>query len=176
MKFGRIALLLAGATALEFLVGGSKYRGIWPVDWLLVATAIVARSGGFGRAVLTGAAAGFIEDALTESLLGLNAFAKAGIGYLLAFVSVRVIFGGALAVGGVIALCSLANDAIVAFLRSLLLGAPVVLGSPGGAVARRGDWDHGGVARSRVELPVARVAREAPAGEIAVKHGTRKPC
>lgn len=130
MKSGRIALLLAGATALEFLVGGSKYRGIWPVDWLLVATAIVARSGGFGRVVLTGAAAGFIEDALTESLLGLNAFAKAGIGYLLALVSVRVIFGGALAVGGVIALCSLANDAIVAFLRSLLLGAPVVLGSP----------------------------------------------
>lgn len=130
MKFGRIALLLAGATALEFLVGGSKYRGIWPVDWLLVATAIVARSGGFRRAVLTGAAAGFIEDALTETLLGLNAFAKAGIGYLLAYVSVRVIFGGALAVGGVIALCSLANDVIVAFLRSLLLAAPVVLGSP----------------------------------------------
>ena len=130
MKFGRIALLLAGATALEFLVGGSKYRGIWPVDWLLVATAIVARSGGFGRAVLTGAAAGFIEDALTETLLGLNAFAKAGIGYLLAFVSVRVIFGGALAVGGVIALCSLANDATVALLRSLLLASPVVLGSP----------------------------------------------
>ena len=130
MKFGRIALLLAGATALEFLLGGSKYRAIWPVDWLLVATAIVARFGGFGRAVLAGAAAGFIEDALTETLLGMNAFAKAGIGYLLAFVSVRVIFGGALAVGGVIALCSLANDAIVAALRSLLLGAPVVLASP----------------------------------------------
>ncbi len=130
MKLGRIALLLAGATALEFLFGGSKYRGIWPVDWLLLATAIVARSGGYGRSVLTGATAGFIEDALTETLLGLNAFAKAGIGYLLAFVSVRVIFGGALAVGGVIALCSLANDAIVASLRSLLLGSPVVLGSP----------------------------------------------
>ncbi|HEY3171738.1 MAG TPA: rod shape-determining protein MreD [Thermoanaerobaculia bacterium] len=130
MKLGRIALLLAGATALEFFFGGTKYRGVWPVDWLLVATAIVARSGGFGRAVLTGAGAGFIEDALTETLLGLNAFAKAAIGYLLAFVSVRVVLGGALAVGGVIALCSLANDAIVAVLRSLLLGSPVVLGAP----------------------------------------------
>ncbi len=75
MKLGRIALLLAGATALEFFFGATKYRGAWPVDWLLVATAIVARSGGFGRAVLTGAAAGFVEDALTETLLGLNAFA-----------------------------------------------------------------------------------------------------
>jgi rod shape-determining protein MreD len=128
--FGRIALILAGATALEFLFGGSPYRGAWPVDWLLVATAIVARSGGFGRSVLVGAAAGLLEDALTESLLGLNAFAKAAIGYLLAFFSVRMMFGGALAVGGVIALCSLANDAIVAVLRSLLLDSPIVLGTP----------------------------------------------
>lgn len=130
MRPGPIALVLAGATALEFFFGGSKFRGAWPVDWLLVGTAIVARWGGFGRAVLTGAAAGFLEDALTENLLGLNAFAKAAIGYLLAFVSVRVIFGGALAVGGVIALCSLANDAIVAVLRSLLLDSPIVIGTP----------------------------------------------
>jgi len=130
VSFGRIALILAGATALEFFFGGSPYRGAWPVDWLLVATAIVARAGGFGRTVLTGTVGGLIEDVLTEALLGLNAFAKAAIGYFLAFVSVRVIFGGALAVGGVIALCSLANDAIVAVLRSLLLGSPVVLGTP----------------------------------------------
>ena len=130
MKLGRIALILAGATALEFLFGGSPYRAAWPVDWLLVGTAIVARSGGFGRSVLTGAAAGLLEDALTESLLGLNAFAKAAIGYLLAFFSVRVMFGGAFAVGGVLALCSLANDAIVAVLRSLLLDSPIVLGTP----------------------------------------------
>ena len=44
--------------------------------------------------------------------------------------SVRVVLGGALAVGGVIALTSLANDAIVAVLRSLLLGSPIVLGAP----------------------------------------------
>jgi rod shape-determining protein MreD len=130
VTLGRIALILAGATALEFLTGGSKYRNAWPVDWLLVATAIVARSGGFGRSVLTGAAAGLLEDAMTESLLGLNAFAKAALGYVLAFFSLRVMFGGALAVGGVIALCSLANDAVVALLRSLLLDAPIVLGTP----------------------------------------------
>jgi rod shape-determining protein MreD len=130
VKLGRIALILAGATALEFFFGGSKYRSAWPVDWLLVGTAIVARAGGFGRAVLTGAAAGLLEDALTESLLGLNAFAKAALGYVLAFFSVRVMFGGALAVGGVIALCSLANDAIVAVLRSLLLESPIVLWTP----------------------------------------------
>jgi rod shape-determining protein MreD len=130
VNFGRIALTLAAAAALEFFFGASRYRAAWPVDWLLVATAVVARSGGFGRAVLAGAAAGLLEDALTENLLGLNAFAKAALGYILAFFSVRVIFGGALAVGGVMALSALANDAIVAVLRSLLLDSPIVLGTP----------------------------------------------
>ena len=76
MTVGRIALLLAAATALEFLVGSSRHRGFLPVDWLLVATAVVARSGDFVRAVLAGAAAGFLEDALSQQMFGMNAFAR----------------------------------------------------------------------------------------------------
>ena len=88
MTFGRIALLLAAATALEFLVGGSRHRGLLPVDWFLLATASVSRGGNFVRAVLTGAAAGFVEDAFSQQLFGMNAFAKAAIGYGLAMISV----------------------------------------------------------------------------------------
>jgi rod shape-determining protein MreD len=117
------------ATALELFAGGSRVRGFWPADWFLIATAIVARGGHFVRSVLAGAAAGFLEDALTQPLLGLNAFAKAAIGYALALVSMRVIFGGTLAVGLALAASSLVNDAIVSLLSSLLLQAPVVLGS-----------------------------------------------
>lgn len=127
MKFGRIALLLAAATALQFLAGGSRHRGIWPVDFFLIATAVVARGGDFVRVVLAGGALGFLEDALTQPLLGMNAFAKAVLGYVLALLSVRVIFGGAWAVGLALAFSSLANDMIVAVLALLLLKAPVVL-------------------------------------------------
>jgi rod shape-determining protein MreD len=127
VKIGRLALLLAGAVVLEFFVGGARYRGFLPVDWFLLATAIVARSGDFVRAVLTGAAAGFIEDGLSQQLLGLNAFAKATLGYALTLVSVRVVFGGSLAVGAALFVASLANEAIVAVLSGLLLQAPIVL-------------------------------------------------
>lgn len=127
MKLGRVALLLVAATALQFFLGGSRHRAVWPVDFFLLATASVARSGDFTRAVLTGGAVGFLEDALTHELLGMNAFAKAALGYGLAVLSVRVIFGGAWAVAGAIAIASLANDAIVAGLAALLLQAPVVL-------------------------------------------------
>jgi rod shape-determining protein MreD len=129
VKLRRVALLLAAAAVLAFFFSGSAHRSVWPVDWFLIAVAAVAREGDFVRAVLNGAAAGFLEDALTQPLLGFNAFAKALIGYALALVSVRVILGGALAVGAALAIASLANDAIVALLARLLLQAPIVLGS-----------------------------------------------
>ncbi len=127
MRLGRLGLLLAGATALQFFVGGSRHRATWPVDFFLLATASVARGGDFVRAVLTGGAVGFVEDALNQDLLGMNAFAKAALGYALALLSVRVILGGPWAVGGTLALASLLNDAIVAVLAALLLQAPVIL-------------------------------------------------
>lgn len=130
MTLGRIALLVAAATALEFLVGASRYRGWLPIDWFLIATASVCRGGDFVRAVLTGAAAGFVEDALSQQLFGMNAFAKAAIGYGLALISLRIVFGGTLAVGAALAVASLANDAIVGVLGRLLLQAPIVLASP----------------------------------------------
>jgi rod shape-determining protein MreD len=134
LKIRRIALLLAAAAVLEFLVAGSRYRALWPVDWFLLATAGVARSGDFVRAVLTGAVAGFAEDALSQPMLGVNAFAKALLGFVLTLVSVRIAFGGALAVGAALAAASLANEAIVALLSALLAQAPIVL------ISREAIW------------------------------------
>lgn len=127
MKLSRIAMLLTAAAVLEFFVGGSPHRTVLPVDWFLLATATVARSGDFVRAVLTGTAAGFMEDGISQRLLGMNAFAKAAIGYALTLVSVRVVFGGALAVGGALAAASLVNEALVALLSALLLQSPIVI-------------------------------------------------
>ena len=129
MKLRRVALLVAAAAALSFLFGASRHRGAWPADWFLIAVATVAREGNFVRAVLTGAGAGLLEDALTQPMLGFNAFAKSAIGYGLALVAVRVILGGSVAVGAALALASLVNDAIVAVLAFLLLQAPIVLGA-----------------------------------------------
>ena len=127
MKFGRVALFLAAAVALQFLAGSSPHRGAWPIDFFLLATAMVGRGGDFARAVLAGGALGLLEDALSHDLLGMNAFAKAALGYVLALLSVRVIFGGAWAVGAALAVASLLNDLIVAILAALLLKAPIVL-------------------------------------------------
>lgn len=130
MKFGRVALLLVAATALQFFVGGSRHRGAWPIDCFLIATAMVARGGNPSRALLVGGALGFLEDAFGHELLGMNAFAKAALGYVFAILSVRVVFAGSWAVAVAVAAASLVNDAIVALLSMLLLRAPLVLFSP----------------------------------------------
>ena len=127
MKWKRVAGLLLAATAVQFLLGGSRHRSIWPIDAFLIATALVARAGDSVSAVLVGAGMGFFEDALSNDLLGMNAFAKAALGYLLAIFSSRVMFGGVWAVGAALAVASLANDAIVGLLSNLLLQAPLVL-------------------------------------------------
>lgn len=127
MKWKRVAVILAAATVVQFLLGGSRHRSIWPLDAFLVATALVARGGDSVTAVLAGGGMGLLEDALSNDLLGMNAFAKAAIGYVFALLSLRVMFGGVWAVGAALAVASLVNDAIVAALASLLLQAPVVL-------------------------------------------------
>ncbi|MEP7132786.1 MAG: rod shape-determining protein MreD [Acidobacteriota bacterium] len=127
MKWKRILGIVLAAVAIQLLLGGSRYRGVWPIDAFLVATAIVARGGNSVTAVLFGGGMGLLEDALSSDLLGMNAFAKAALGYFLALLSLRVMFGGAWAVGAALAIASFANDAIVAGLASLLLQAPVVL-------------------------------------------------
>jgi rod shape-determining protein MreD len=126
VKVSRIALLLLAAAVLEFFWGGSPSHSS-PVDWFLLATATVARSGDFVRAVLAGAAAGFLEDGISQRMLGLNAFAKALLGYALTIVAVRVVFGGAVAVGAALAAASLVNEAVVALLLALLLQSPIVI-------------------------------------------------
>ena len=154
MKAGRVLLLFAAAAVLEFFVGRSPYRGFVPVDWFLLATAIVARSGDFVRAVLTGAAAGTLEDALLgQPLIGMNAFAKAAIGYGLALVSVRVVFGGALAVGLALFVASMANEAIVALLAALLAQAPLVVLTRGAILRAVATGVAGGALESAWRFP-----------------------
>ena len=127
MKWKRIAVLLVAATAVQFFLGASPHRAIWPIDAFLIATAVVARGGNSVAAVLVGGGMGLLEDALSNDLLGMNAFAKAALGYVLALLSLRVMFGGVWAVAAALAVASLANDAIVGVLASLLLQAPLVL-------------------------------------------------
>jgi rod shape-determining protein MreD len=127
VKWKRLAVILLAAIAVQFLIGGSRHRSFLPIDALLIATALVARGGDSVTAVLVGGSLGLFEDAISLDLLGMNAFAKAALGYVLALLSLRVMFGGIWAVGAALAAASVVNDVIVGLLSYLLLQAPLVL-------------------------------------------------
>jgi rod shape-determining protein MreD len=127
VKWKRLAVILLAAIAVQFLIGGSRHRSLLPIDALLIATALVARGGDSVTAVLVGGSLGLFEDAISLDLLGMNAFAKAALGYVLALLSLRVMFGGIWAVGAALAAASVVNDVIVGLLSYLLLQAPLVL-------------------------------------------------
>jgi len=99
------------------------------VDWILIAVAYQAAGGAPTSATIGGAIAGLAEDVLLQPLKGANAFAKALLGYVLAMLSLRIVFAGALAVAGVLAAASLVNDLIVAALGRILLATPVRIGA-----------------------------------------------
>ena len=122
MKALRVALSTLAAAGATIVFGSLRVPGLSAVDWFLIAVADQAASTSFVAATLGGALAGLGEDRLLHPLKGAHAFAKALLGYVLALVAVRVVFGGALVVGATIAVAELTGSAIVSVLGRLLLG------------------------------------------------------
>lgn len=137
MKALRVAISTLAATGATVLFGSLRAPGLSAVDWFLLAVAYQAASSSFVAATIGGAMGGLVEDLLLHPLKGAHAFAKALLGYVLALVAVRVVFGGALVIAATLAVAELANGAIVSVLGRLLLGTPfaVTAADVGGSIA-----------------------------------------
>lgn len=127
MKALRVALSTLAAAGATVLLGSLRIPGLTAVDWFLIAVAYQAASTSFVAATIGGALAGLVEDLLLHPLKGAHAFANALLGYVLALVAVRVVFGGALVIGATLAVAELAGSAIVSALGRLLLATPFAL-------------------------------------------------
>ena len=70
--------------------------------------------------IFAGVAAGLVEDAFTISIPGLHAFTLTLVGYVVAYINVKVVLNGITAFGGCLFCASLANDALEYALISIL--------------------------------------------------------
>lgn len=124
--------LVAGlfAALLGTIAAGGSRIPVTP-DLFILPVAFAARGGYPIRAMLTGLAAGLLEDSLTTPprLLGLQAFCKILIGYLLATIESRVIIERPAAIGALLAGSAALQSALVAgllwFLRGELVAPPL---------------------------------------------------
>lgn len=166
MKALRLGIGLS--LALLATLGLGALRVPAPPDFFLLVVADMARGGAALPAMLGGLPAGLLEDALAGSgrLLGLHAFTKILVGYLLATIGSRTVVEKPLAVGGLLAGAVLAEAATLTFLlwvlRSeilapapwILLGRALSTGLVGGALyaASRVPWRQRRDARRRMRL------------------------
>lgn len=104
------------------------------VDWLLLPVIHQALRSTARRAIVLGAAAGIIQDALSGGLVGLHGFAKTVVAAITAFFGNLLVVRGAVPEGIITGVASLAEGAIVAAWL-LTLSRPAVPG-PVGPVGR----------------------------------------
>jgi rod shape-determining protein MreD len=139
-----------------------------PPDFFLLVVADMARGGAAVPAMLAGLPAGLLQDGLFAPgrLLGLHAFSKILIGYLLATLGARTVVEKPVAVGGLLTGAVLVEAATLTFLIWVLTGdflppAPwqlaaraLATGVLGGLLyaASRVPWKQRREARRRVRL------------------------
>ncbi len=122
MKPLRVAIGLSLAVLATLGLGALHVPA--PPDFFLLVVADMARGGVAIPAMLAGLPAGLLEDALLApgQLLGLHAFSKILIGYLLATVGARMVVEKPVAVGGLLAGAVLVDAATLTFLLWVLKG------------------------------------------------------
>jgi rod shape-determining protein MreD len=166
VKALRVGIGLSLAVVATLALGALRVP--FPPDLFLLVVADIARGGAVVPAMLGGVPAGLLEDALTgpSHLLGLHAFTKILVGYLLATIGSRTIVEKPLAVGGLLAGAVLVEAATLTFLLWvlrgevlapagwILLGRALSTGLLGGALhaASRVPWRQKREARRRMRL------------------------
>jgi rod shape-determining protein MreD len=162
----RVAVGLSLAVLATLALGALHVPA--PPDFFLLVVADMARAGAAVPAMLVALPAGLLQDGLfgPGRLLGLHAFSKILIGYLLATVGARTVVEKPLAVGGLLAGAVLVEAATLTFLIWVLRGdflppAPwplaaraLATGVLGGLLyaASRVPWRQRREARRRVRL------------------------
>jgi rod shape-determining protein MreD len=92
--------------------------------YVILVTYQAMRSGSLSRVIALGALAGLVQDALSISLAGANAFALTLCGYAVAYVSAKIVLHGSAAFGACLAGSTLGAEIIVWTLTRILIATP----------------------------------------------------
>lgn len=116
LKTGALLLVL-GVVQITL---GDLWWGFGFVDLLMIAAGLLALRMRFAPAILTGAAAGLVQDSLGGGLIGLHAFAKTAVNAGLASVGQFLVVRGEAASALMIGAAAVLEGAIVVALLSFL--------------------------------------------------------
>lgn len=121
MRWFKFIIGLVAALVLHALLDRFAPRWLAIVDPYLVLVVYTATAGNLLASIIAGVATGFVQDALSGSILGVHAFALTATGYLVAWVNSRLVIKGTIAFGACVVAATLANETIIALLLVLLV-------------------------------------------------------
>ena len=91
MKAAAVLLAIGVAVALQTTLAGFVVRGTVAIDLVLVVVVYVALTSGSVTGLLSGAAAGLVQDALSSGVIGIGGLAKTIVGFLAGVVGTQFI-------------------------------------------------------------------------------------
>lgn len=91
MKAAAVLLAISVAVALQTTLAGFVVRGTVAIDLVLVVVVYVALTSGSVTGLLSGAAAGLVQDALSSGVIGIGGLAKTIVGFLAGVVGTQFI-------------------------------------------------------------------------------------
>ena len=91
MKAAAVVLAIAVALALQTTLARFVIRGTVAVDLVLVVVVYVALTSGPVTGLLSGAAAGLAQDALSSGVIGIGGLAKTVVGFLVGIIGSQLI-------------------------------------------------------------------------------------
>ena len=152
MKAARVILAIVLSLALQTTLDRFVIRGAVAVDLVLVVVLFVALTSGPVTGLLSGTAAGLVQDALSSGVIGIGGLAKTLVGFLAGIIGTQFIVARPLPRFVVFFAASVLHGAVFIGLH-VLLGLRQ-FGSPYGAVASQaaGNAVVGVVAFQMVEL------------------------
>jgi rod shape-determining protein MreD len=91
VKAAAVLLAIGVAVALQTTLAGFVVRGTVAIDLVLVVVVYVALTSGSVTGLLSGAAAGLVQDALSSGVIGIGGLAKTIVGFLAGVVGTQFI-------------------------------------------------------------------------------------
>ena len=91
MRVAGALLALAGALALQTTLAGMTIGGATTVNLVLVAVIYLALAFGSASGLLAGTAGGLIQDALAGGIIGIGAFSKTLVGFVVGVLGAQFI-------------------------------------------------------------------------------------
>lgn len=122
LRFG-IGLLLA--LTLHSLLDSFYPNALAFFDPYIILVVYYSMGGNILGAIVAGVMAGFVQDAFSNAMFGLHAFALTVCAYVVAYINARLVLRGTLAFGACLGGAVVVNELVIYILVNILLKQPI---------------------------------------------------